>query len=345
MSEETFRRVMAQSWAGLEAEAPTGDGRLRVAPLPVDVVHGPLAVAVDYEGRRHILIPIPSDRRLRAGLDGPGLRLRKRPLEDEETFQYYADLSCLRDDLGDLFTELCVDIMGAAEQLPQNPVQALYRVLDRWRSLFRTQGTRLGADQLAGLFGELTVLHRLLELDPSAHRLWSGPDGHRHDFSGATHAVEVKTSTADEGRRARIHGLDQLEPPTGGTLTFVWLRLRRAAGPAASPPAGESVPGLVERVLRLCDDESALLESLARVGYRVTDTDNYLDVRFAVQEERWYRVGTDFPRLTTQALTAAGVPVAVLDVSYTVDLSGAVPLPMEPSETSRAVENLLQGAA
>ncbi|MET7530224.1 PD-(D/E)XK motif protein [Streptomyces goshikiensis] len=341
MSEETFRRAVEQSWAGLEAEAPTGNGRLRVARLPVDVIHGSLTVGVDYEGRRHILIPIPSDRRLRAGLDGPGLRLRKRPLEDEETFQYYADLSCLRDDLGDLFTELCVDIMGAAEDLPQNPVKALYRVLDRWRALFRTQGTLLGPDQLAGLFGELTVLHRLLELEPSAHRLWSGPDGHRHDFSGATDAVEVKTSTADEGRRARIHGLDQLEPPTGGTLSLVWLGLRRETGPTV----GETVPSLVDQLLRLCDDESALLDSLARVGYRVTDADKYHDVRFVVREERWYRVGPGFPGLTAQTLTAAGVPVSVLDVSYTVDLSGSVPMAMEPSEAFRAVENLLQGAA
>ncbi|WP_234435304.1 PD-(D/E)XK motif protein [Streptomyces sp. NRRL F-2747] len=340
-SEETFRRIMTQSWAGLEAEAPTGDGRLRVARLPVDVVHGPLAVGIDYEGRRHMLIPIPSDRRLRAGLDGPGLRLRKRPLEDEETYQYYADLSCLRDDLGDLFTELCVEIMSAAEDLPENPVKALYRVLDRWRSLFRAHGTLLGPEQLAGLFGELIVLHRLLELDPSAHRLWVGPEGHRHDFLGATDAVEVKTSTADEGRRARIHGLDQLEAPTGGQLSLVWLGLRRAAGPTV----GDTVPGLVDRLLRLCDDESALLDSLARVGYRVPDAERYQDVRFVVREERWYRVGPEFPGLTAQALTAAGVPVSVLDVSYTVDLSGAVPLPMEPSEATRTVESLLQGAA
>ncbi|MFD9337287.1 PD-(D/E)XK motif protein [Streptomyces sp. NPDC060028] len=341
MSKETFRRIMEQSWSGLEDETPSGDRRLRVARLPVDVVHGPLAVGVDYEGRRHILIPIPSDRRLRSGLDGPGLQLRKRPLEDEETYQHYADLSCRRDDLGDLFTELCIDIMRAAAELPENPVKALYRVLDRWKALFRAQGTLLGPEQLAGLFGELKVLHRLLEADPSAHRLWCGPEGHRHDFSGAAAAVEVKASTADEGRRARIHGLDQLEAPTAGTLTLVWLGLRRSAGPAA----GETIPELVERLLRLCDDESALLESLARVGYRVTDADNYQDVRFVVREERWYRVGPEFPGLTSHALTAAGIPVSVLDVSYTVDLSGASPLPMEPSEVSRTVESLLQGAS
>ncbi|MFE2360626.1 PD-(D/E)XK motif protein [Streptomyces virginiae] len=341
MSEEAFRQVLAASWAGLEAEAPTGEGRVRVARLPVDVVHGSLAAAVDYEGRRHILIPIPSDRRLRAGLDGPGLRLRRRPLEDEETYQHYADLSCLRDDLGDLFTEVCVDIMSAAEDLPQNPVKALYRVLDRWRALFRAQGPLLGPDQLAGLFGELVVLRRLLELDPSAHRLWSGPDGHRHDFSGATDAVEVKTSTADEGRRARIHGLDQLEAPMGGALSLVWIGLRRAGGPTV----GETVPGLVDTLLRLCDDETALLDLLARVGYRVTDADNYHDIRFVVREERWYPVGPEFPGLTAQTLTAVGVPVSVLDVSYTVDLSGAVPHSMDTSEVSRTVENLLQGAA
>ena len=48
------------------------------------------------------------------------LRLRKRPLEDEDTYQTYADLACLRDDLSDVFTKLCVDVLSTAGETAEH---------------------------------------------------------------------------------------------------------------------------------------------------------------------------------------------------------------------------------
>ncbi|WP_329554686.1 PD-(D/E)XK motif protein [Streptomyces sp. NBC_00696] len=341
MNEDELRSLVEQGWTALEAEQTTGERRLRVAELSVGTGSGSPAVAVDHDGHRHLLVPIHAHMKVRAGLDGPVLRLRKRPLEDAETYQTYADLGCLRDDLNDLFTELCVDVLEEAAELPDNPVKALYRVLDRWKSLFRTQGPQLGPEELAGLFGELTVLNRLLVLDPSAHRIWRGPEGHRHDFSAAINAVEVKAGTGSEGRRPRIHGLDQLEAPDRGTLFLAWLRLHRTATSGVGTRFVESV----DEAIRLSDDEEALLGLLARAGYRLADADLYEDVRFVIAEERWYRVGADFPGLTGEMLTEAGVPVSVLDVEYTIDLSGEIPAPMDPQQVSRMIENLVQEPA
>ncbi|CDR08042.1 PD-(D/E)XK motif protein [Streptomyces iranensis] len=338
MNDDALRRLVEESWTALEAEQVTGARRLRVSQLPVVVDHGPLAVAVDHDGHRHVLVPTHAHSKVRSGPDGPVLRLRKRALEDEETYQTYADLACLQKDFSDLFTELCVDVLGAAEELPEHPVKALYRVLDRWKALFRTQGMPLDPEQLAGLFGELTVLNRLLERDSSAHRVWRGPEGHRHDYSTGTTAVEVKSSTADEGRRPRIHGLDQLEAPEGGTLCLVWFRLQSTG---ANGP-GIAFVELVERTLQLCDDEGALLALLARAGYRPADGDRYRDVRFVIGEERWYRVDPGFPGLSGRALTAAGVPVSVMDVEYTIDLSGETPSPLTPCQVSQVIHSLIQ---
>ncbi|MGW3493081.1 PD-(D/E)XK motif protein [Streptomyces sp. NPDC001020] len=338
MNDDELRSLVEEQWSALEAEAATGERRLRVCDLPVDVDCGPLALAVDHEGSRHVLLPIATHRKVRQGLDGPVLRLRKRSLEDAKTYQTYADLACLRHDLDDLFTELCVDVLGAAGELPDNPVKALYRVLDRWKALFRTQGKPLGPDELAGLFGELTVLNRLLREDPSAHRLWYGPEGYRHDFFAGTRAVEVKTTTSSEGRRPRIHGLDQLEAPEHGTLCLVWFRLDRAGANGV----GTAFTEAVGEALRLCDDESALLDLLARAGYHPADADHYQDVRFAIAEERWYGVDAHFPGLTARALTAAGIPVSVLDVDYTIDLSGEIPAPLPPDQVSQMIDSMIQ---
>lgn len=338
MNDDELRSLVEQQWRALEAETATGERRLRVCDLPLDVENGPMALAVDHEGHRHVLLPIATHRKVRQGLDGPVLRLRKRPLEDARTYQTYADLSCLRHDLDDLFTELCVDVLGAAGELPDNPVKALHGVLDRWEALFSAQGRPLGPEELAGLFGELKVLSQLLRKDPSAHRLWCGPEGHRHDFLAGTSALEVKTTTSSEGRRPRIHGLDQLEAPEHGTLCLVWFRLHRASAEGG----GTAFTEAVAEALRLCDDESALLDLLARAGYHLADTDHYQDVRFTIAEEKWYGVDADFPGLTTQILIAAGVPVSVLDVEYTIDLSGALPAPLQPDQVSHTIETMIQ---
>ncbi|MGW5608864.1 PD-(D/E)XK motif protein [Streptomyces sp. NPDC003753] len=338
MNDDVLRELVEQRWTALETEQTTGEHRLRVSQLPVTTEQGLLSAAVDHDGHRHILVPIPTHGKIRSGLDGPVLQLRKRPLEDAETYQTYADLACLRPDLNDLFTELCVDVLSAAAKLPENPVKALYRVLDRWKALFRTKGAPLGPEQLAGLFGELLVLDRLLQRDSSAHRLWRGPQGHHHDFSAGGVAIEVKSSAKSEGRRPRIHGLDQLDAPEGGVLCLAWFRLRRIH----SGDSGIGFAQLLDRIFRSCDDEITLLDLLAEAGYRATDAEHYRDVRYAVDEEAWYEVTHGFPRLTTRSLAAAGVPVAVVDVEYTIDLTGEAPPSMGTDEVSRTIDRMIQ---
>ncbi|TVZ89379.1 PD-(D/E)XK motif protein [Streptomyces sp. BK340] len=341
MSGDAFREVVEEHWAALEAAPTSGERRLRVSQLPVLTEQGALVAAVDHDGFRHVLVPVHPHLKIRSGLDGPVLHLHKRPLEDEETYQTYADLACLRTDLNDLFTELCADILAATEGLSNNPVKALYRVLDRWKALFQPQGAVLGPEQLAGLFGELLVLDRLLHLDPSAHRLWRGPEGHHHDFTSGDLAVEVKTSTKGEGRRPRVHGLDQLDAPQGGTLSLAWFRLHRTV----SGGSGVGFLELLERTLRSCDDEIALLDLLSQAGYRSVDAERYRDVRFVVTEERWYEVTAGFPSLTSRALVTAGLPISVLDVEYTIDLSGETPVPMAPDAVSRTIDRMIQESA
>ncbi|WP_037559445.1 PD-(D/E)XK motif protein [Spirillospora albida] len=330
------RKLIDRHWAELEAEQVSGERKLRVAELPGDT---PLAVGIDHEGHRHVLVPIGSHQKVRAGLNGPVLRLRKRDLEDKESYQSYADLGCLRPDLNDLFSALCADVLETAEALPDAPLKALYRVLDRWKALFHAQEAPLGIEQLAGLFAELKVLEVLLQADPSAHRLWRGPTGHRHDFTSSALAVEVKASLSEGARRARIHGLDQLDPPLDGTLHLAWYRLTRGSWQT------ERFLDVVDRVLRLCDDESALLGLLAKAGYRSGNRDHYRDVRFVITEERWYMVGATFPALRENDLVKADIPINVTDVTYTIDLSMEPPNPLDSEHVNRHLRAMIRDAS
>jgi hypothetical protein len=336
VTENTLRKAVEERWTELAAAQVTGERRFRVAPLPVHTVNGPVATAVDHDGRRHVLVPIGSRQQIRRGLEGPVLRLKRCPLEDEDSYQVYADLGCLRPEYDELFTRLCTDVLVETERLPENPLKALYRVLDRWKALFQSTGAPLSPEQMAGLFGELRVLNRLLVQDPSAHRLWLGPTGYRHDFAGRVGAIEVKASTADEGRHPRIHGLHQLESPIEGELRLVWLRIRRAT------EGGAGLVEAVDRALELCDDEHALIALLAKIGYRPDDAELYRPVRFETTEERWYRVDASFPKLTEEQLVEAGVPTDALnEVEYTIDLSGEQPDPMGEEDVIEALHQLL----
>jgi hypothetical protein len=46
--------------------------------------------------------------------------------------------------------------------------------------------------------------------------------------------------------------------------------------------------------------------------------------------------------LTGHTLIQAGVPVTVLDVEYTIDLSGETPAPLPPDQVSQLIDSLIQ---
>lgn len=325
------RENLSAAWSVLTSRPPSTSTAYRTQALSVEVKGSAVLVGLDSQDRRHLFIPIPGSTRLRQGLDGPGLMLRKRPLEDDTTYQTYADLACLNPGIDDLFEELCDEVIEELREDASSPTKALYSVINRWRALFQTSPA-ISAEGVAGLFAELVVLERLLVRDPSAHRTWTGPTGTSKDFLSRTTAIEVKATTRTDGRRIRIHGIDQLEPPAGGTLTIAWFRLERSEADDAL-----GLNDLVGQVLALADDEPAVLDLLAEIGYRRYDQSRYDDDRFRILDERWYPVDVDFPRLSVSSLDGEWLPPRVTDIDYTVDLSGDLPAP----SPAGAVEELL----
>lgn len=330
----SLRDVLDEHWQQLESSVPSSTRRLRTSELPSISDSGRLVAAVDHEGLRHLLIPLAAQQRVRRGATGAVLTLRERALEDVDTYGRYADLCCSRPDLNDVFTGLCSDVLTTVEKNPKRPLKAMYLVVDRWRALFQSTGSPLDNEQLAGLFGELMVLRRLIELSSAATEHWKGPSGHRHDFVFAPSAIEVKASTATEGRRVRVHGADQLECPTDGRLDLVWIRLERVTD------GGEGMVELVDHLRRLSDDENGLLLKLAQVGYRPTDVELYRDVRFVVREELWFEVDQSFPRLTPTDL-----PVDVLDVQYSIDIASEPPHPIKEAALKAHLSDITREVA
>ncbi|MHC1558097.1 PD-(D/E)XK motif protein [Actinomycetospora sp. C-140] len=297
------------------AQARPADATFRSASTGVETPHGPVLAAVQSDGVRHLLVPIDAKHTLREDLDGRAVTLRRRVLEDEGSYRTYAALALIDENQKELFTALCSEVLVRITETPRRAVSALRRTLVDWRSLLSGSGRTLGPSELAGLFGELTVLQTLVALDPGAVGFWTGHSRTAQDFHRGSTALEVKATASPEGRVVRIHGVGQLDGAGTGRLLLTWFRL--------SPGSGRSVPDLVDEILAATDDEHGFLTALLDAGYRTAERDAYTLRTFDVAEQRTYEVGPGFPRITPSGLTGDAGMAGVDDIHYDLDLDSA----------------------
>lgn len=322
-----LRTVIGDHWKVLGV-APRSATWLTSA-LPVEAAGAAVLCAVGPDGKRHLLVPVRSNEVVRADTRAAAVHLLPLILEADGRSRSYANLVLLRDDLSDIFTGLCSDVIAALAANLADPVIVVTRVLDGWRELFRSGG-QLGIEQLAGLYGELLFLNELLDLDPELIHAWQGPLRASHDFNAGGWAVEVKATAAAEGRSVRIHGLDQLAVPPGGALMVRWMRLDTSNG------AGASLPELVDSTAGRLGRPRELWQLLARAGYLIADRKKYEGIRFTLVEAANYRITDDFPRIIPDSF-AGGLPAGIATVRYTLDLECAPP-PMQQNEIDDFME-------
>jgi putative PD-(D/E)XK family protein DUF4420 len=315
-----LRSVVADHWAALDGTSK-GSSWLTAA-LPVEAAEASVLCAVGPDNKRHLLVPVPPGAVVQADLRAGAVHLLPLRLQADTVTRNYVDLVLLRSDLADIFTGLCADMIAALAADAKDPLAIVTHVLDGWHDLFRS-GRMLGIEQLAGLFGELTFLNLLLDLNVDLLGVWQGPMRSPHDFVANGRAVEVKATAATEGRSVRIHGLNQLLPPEGG-LMLRWMRLD------TSNVGGTSLPRLVDLISQRVGRPRELWQLLARSGYLLADREHYGGILFTVVEEAAYLVTTEFPRIVPSSFEN-GAPAGVSNVAYTVDLD-LVPAPMQKSE-------------
>lgn len=310
-----LRRTLEEIWTDVAgAMARTADRGLVSAELALHGPAGPLRLAVDGSGHRHLLLPLSDE-------DPPVGKWRSAGVElgsivkvlDGETVSF-VDLECRREDLDGVFTGLVADVCVLVAREPDFSSGELLKLLDSWRELLGGARQNWTVSRLAGLYGELVVLEELLALDRTAAQWWVGHRGAPQDFRRGTAALEVKTTTAAVGRTVRIHGVDQLERSVGGTLSLIWCRL--TVLPAGR---GDGIPQIVGRCSELAG-ASEVLPHLDRLGLPGLASEELRGVGFEVSERKNYDVSGNFPRITPDAFEAGAVPGGILNIEYTVDL-------------------------
>jgi hypothetical protein len=327
---EDLGREIDRRWTQL-GEGPV-EGELKILDLPQSIADVPVYLGVGVDGAR-MLVPLAKDqhRSLRPDLRSKGVQLLVRRLDQEGSSRWFLDVVCLRSELRWLFSSFVADILLRFRRHPDvDPAAIVRTTFDAWRALFAGAERRLSIKQLAGLFGELHVLARLLERSPAAITRWRGPLREPHDFVSPEHDLEVKTTLSSEDDVVHVHGLEQLTPPAEGQLTVAHLRVE------VPSEQGESVPALVDRLTHL-EASGKLAALLDAAGYHTDHSDSYADLTFTLVGERWFEVTDGFPRLSAESFPDGRIPPGLSEFRYALDL-GAVALP--PMSSSR-VEELL----
>jgi hypothetical protein len=318
--------------------AETGQSQYRIRDSEEALPAGLIAHAIDYQGRRHLLVPVSEEEPRIDDKTSRGVTIETKPLIDAEVERTYVDVMCVDPALNDLFSVVCDEMVDALQADSYRPAATCVRVLDRWRELLGPAGRKLlGAEILAGLLAELLVLEWLAELDTELAILtWTGPDRLRHDFTGRAGSAEVKATLRRDLFAVQIHGMHQLEPPATGDL---YLMVKKFENVTAN---GDSVPAAVERLNGMGLPLKEVLDGLGKSGYLPADAEAYKRVQFALMEERVYLVDGSFPQVTS--LTVDHVPTLqhVSAVQYVLDLSAKPPTPLEPDGINAVRSTLMR---
>lgn len=282
-----------------------------------------LLAALDHDQSRHLLLAVPPETAFDDDLSR-GLTVSTRSLVVEGTPEaLYIDLHCEDTSGRDAFNLIAGEIADLVDQSALTPVEAVRRVLTRWRHFWgRTPDTGLTREELTGLFGELWFLLNWLmpHRGVAAVGTWIGSAGARHDFQWPGGGVEVKTTTSTRGDIHRINGIDQLDEPDDGRLLFFSLRVRE------EPASSNSVPSIIESCQnRLSTDPeavAALHAKLAQRGYTPIQADAYGEMRFRIAGEALFAVRDSFPRIIRSSFSDGSPPAGIEHIDYEINLAG-----------------------
>ena len=316
MSDRTRVESAAGQWTILRA-GPRDSGGLEVPSIPLHVASsaGPLRLAVGPGGEARLLLPLEAQEEL-AGIDVDGaLVVSVSSFLQGRRAHRFLDIVCLAVDLEPVFGNVVDEIIKRVSS-GCGCVEAARTTLEDFRTLLASSSTeQVQRTRVAGLIGELVVLNRLLALSPSAWRSWRGPAGDRHDFRAADTSLEVKASIRAGSVQVTINGLEQLEPPRGGTLHLAHFVLEPVFGGLLT------IAGLGRQALERADDTAGLRALLAGVGCPDVQNEAWNRVAFRLEREALYRVDGAFPRIVPSIFQAGITLAGVHDVTYVVDLS------------------------
>ncbi len=208
------------------------------------------------------------------------------------------------------FTNLCFDFVNPGEN-GEYRKDLLASPVKWWASWKELLGNKSIDERVYDVIGELAVLKYYTQkgLNPK----WNGPSQSSYDIELDDSFVEVKSSINRTKKEITISSIYQLSNLNKKLyLTFCTFEL--TAG------QGISINSLVKDLRLLGYNVAAINESLEKKGFGIGKSDR--NKTFILHSMYQYEVDDNFPKITEQSFINGVLPTNIIDISYTVDLSG-----------------------
>lgn len=299
----------------------------------------PILLGFDTSFHRHVLIEVPNDSKIMEDRKSEGVKIISHELMDQKTLRKFIDIACLMNNLYTLFSYFLIELLNQIEKNPKEINKTCLVVLSQWRNFFHgNRNILLSEKQLAGLFGELWFLKKLVQINPNVLEYWTGPEASRFDFDTLKIALEIKTTLNKKGRFFKISGIDQLDCPPDKKLYLAALKIEKIAN-------GISIPELVLSILNIIPNKAEFLSKLCNIGYDYYNQTNYENIKFNIinNEERIYYVDDDFPKITPKSFVGDNLPNKIISLKYEIDLSSEPPNPLDEQSKDQLIINIANG--
>ncbi len=224
------------------------------------------------------------------------------------------------DDL-DIFYSFCISLVKKISGIDDYEKQIIITLnhLLRWKNFMATSKDKsLSANQIQGLFCELTFLEELLhntKLSSIAIDSWVGTDKPPapQDFIFHNTAIDIKSILGDERKRVRISSEDQLDADKKNLFLKIYSISK------ADRDYGQTLNEMVDRIYNLLNNDTQIDTFDKKLS-----TANYVrkaryDEDFFIinnESEKNYSVKDGFPCLKKSELS----PIGIEKVSYSIRL-------------------------
>lgn len=280
--------------------------------------------AKDLHGRQLLALFFDSDLTIGRLPKPAGIEVSVRPSNESARSIYV--LALVEPAHKDIFHQLCLDIISAAEAQDREASVLTVAVSRTWRWHHLLRGGRgrgLSVEEQKGLIGELLVLERhvLPATDASsAVDAWLGPLGAPKDFEIGAVCIEAKARRGTAMPFVSISSEFQLD--ASGTEALFMHVVDLATAQPGSPKAFT----VTDLAARLRDDvvtrDPGALEPfeslLAATGFLWED--DYSESRWIETGSCLYEIVDEFP-----CIDAASAPLGVSGVKYKLELAACAP--------------------
>jgi hypothetical protein len=242
-------------------------------------------------------------------------------LKDEtQPDKYLLVFTLLDNTLISIFAVLCEDLFQSVFRTDKEDelIQSLKNRFIKWKELFSiAKGGGLSDELQIGLYGELTMLKKLIEVthkNSKSLSIWTGPEAGIRDFENGSCALEVKTSHGHNHQKIKISSERQLDTNLLDKLFLFHLSFEKRNS------SENTLNHLIEKLFSILNDDEEAKQDFKRklhlTGWFEHQKELYSNTSYFVRNENFYHVANNFPRIEENELRKG-----VGDLKYSIILS------------------------